>query len=161
MQKIVPSLWFNHNAEEAINFYISVFGEGKIISKSYYTESSPGTAGDVMGIEFELFGQRFFAINGGPAFKHSEALSLMVLCETQSEIDRLWDALSKNGGEESQCGWLKDKYGLSWQITPPVLLEKIRDKDKARADRVMQAMLKMRKINIAEIEQAYEGKKAA
>lgn len=155
MQKIVPSLWFNHNAEEAIDFYIAVFGKGRIVTKSYYTENSPGTPGAVMTVDFELFGQDFIAINGGPQFPFTNAVSFLIDCMDQAEIDRLWDALLE-GGQAQQCGWLTDKYGLSWQIAPRALDDMIRDKNPAKAHAVMQAMLQMIKIDMDELQRAYD-----
>ena len=149
MQKITPFLWFNENAEEAANFYISVFKNSRIISKM------PGPDGKVMGISFMLNGQEFQALNGGPKFKFTEAISLFVRAETQTEIDDLWERLSE-GGEKSRCGWLKDKYGLSWQVVPPVLGQLLSDQDPVKAQRVMMAMLKMDKIVILELLDAYQ-----
>lgn len=148
MQKIIPFLWFDNNAEEAINFYVSIFKNSKIISKT------PGPNGTLLTAEFQLEGQDFYALNGGPRFKFTEAISLFVNCQTQEEVDELWEKLSA-GGEESMCGWLKDKYGLSWQIIPAVLGELLRDKDPEKAGRVMQAMLQMSKIDIKTLQQAY------
>src|SRR5438105_9464250 len=140
MQKIVPFLWFDDQAEEAMNFYASIFKNAKIGSVSRYGEGGPGPAGKVMTASFQLFGQDFIALNGGPQFKFTEAISFLINCETQAEIDELWDKLLA-GGEPSQCGWLKDKYGLSWQIVPPVLSEMLQDQDAGQAKRVMDAML--------------------
>jgi len=156
MQKITPFLWFDNQAEEAMNFYVSIFKNSKIISVSRYGEGGPGPAGQVMTATFQLEGQEFIALNGGPAHKLTEAISLFVNCETQEEIDQLWEKLTE-GGEESRCGWLKDKYGLSWQIIPTALGELLGDPDPAKAQRVMQAMLQMNKIEIAGLRQAYEG----
>ena len=150
MQKITPFLWYNDNAEEAANFYISVFKNGKILTRM------PGPGGKVMGLSFELEGQQFQALNGGPHFKFTEAISLFVNCERQEEIDDKWEKLSA-GGEKSRCGWLKDKYGLSWQIVPPILGKYLGDKDPQKAQRVMQAMMQMTKIVIADLEKAYRG----
>lgn len=150
MQKIIPFLWFDSNAEEAINFYVSIFKNSKLLSKT------PGPDGKVLAATFQLEGQTFYALNGGPRFKFTEAISLFVNCETQEEVDELWEKLSA-GGEESMCGWLKDKYGLSWQIIPTVLGELMGDKDPVKAGRVMQAMLQMNKIDIQKLRQAYEG----
>jgi len=150
MQKITPFLWYNDNAEEAANFYISVFKNGKILT------TMPGPGGKVMGLSFELEGQVFQALNGGPHFKFTEAISLFVSCDTQEEIDDKWEKLSA-GGEKSRCGWLKDKYGLSWQIVPPILGKYLADKDPQKAQRVMQAMMQMGKIVIADLEKAYRG----
>lgn len=156
MQKITPFLWFNDNAEEAINFYTSLFPNSKIISVSRYGEGGPGTPGTVMTATFQLNGQEFMALNGGPQFRFNESISLFVRCETQEEVDRLWNALTSNGGEESMCGWLKDKFGLSWQIVPNALEELLSDPDPARAQHVTQAMLQMKKIDIPTLQRAYE-----
>ncbi len=157
MQKITPFLWFDNNAEEAMNFYVSVFKSSKALSVTRYGEGSPGPKGTVMTASFQLEGQEFIALNGGPHFKFTEAVSFFVNCETQEEVDELWEKLSA-GGEKSRCGWLKDKYGLSWQIVPTVLGKLLQDKDAAKAKRVMEAMLQMDKIDIARLKQAYEGK---
>ena len=153
-QKIVPFLWFDGDAEEAVNLYTSLFPKSRKINESRYPEGSAGTPGSVMTITFELFGQEFVALNGGPEFKPNEAMSLMVRCDSQEEVDKYWNALTANGGEESMCGWLKDKFGFSWQITPNRLMELIEDPDKEKADRAFKAMLEMRKIDIAKIEEA-------
>lgn len=156
MQKITPFLWFNNQAEEAMNFYVSIFKNSKIGSVTRYGDAGPGPKGSVMTATFQLEGQDFFVLNGGPQFQFTEAISFFVNCETQEEVDDLWSKLSA-GGKESQCGWLKDKYGLSWQIIPSELNVLLRDKNPAKAYRVMQAMLKMSKIDIARLRQAYEG----
>ena len=156
MQKITPFLWFDNQAEEAANFYTSVFKNSKILSISRYGEEGPGRAGTVMTVTFQLNGQEFTALNGGPVFKFTEAISFFVNCQTQEEIDELWGKLS-DGGEEGQCGWLKDKHGLSWQIIPTALMEMLQDKDAERAQRVMRAMLQMRKIDTEALREAYEG----
>lgn len=156
MQKITPFLWFNDNAEEAANMYTSLFPDGKISSISKYPESMPGMGGKIMTIGFELFGQHFTALNGGPQFKFTEAVSFVVHCKNQEEVDKYWNALLE-GGEPQACGWLKDKYGLSWQIVPDALLELMQDKDKEKAGRVMQAMMKMIKIDIQTLQKAYNG----
>jgi predicted 3-demethylubiquinone-9 3-methyltransferase (glyoxalase superfamily) len=155
MQKITTFLWFDHQAEEAANFYVSVFDDARIVKVSRYPEGLPAPAGSVMTVEFQLAGQTFVAMNAGPHFKFTEAISLLVECHSQEEVDRYWEQLSA-GGAESQCGWLKDKYGLSWQITPRVLLEWNSDPDPHKASRVMQAMLKMKKIDIAALQRAYD-----
>ncbi len=149
MQKIVPFLWFDGKAEEAAKFYVSVFRNSKIV------KVMPGPQGTAMGVTFQLEGQEFYALNGGPQFKFTPAISLFVNCETQQEVDQLWTTLSA-GGSDEQCGWLKDKYGLSWQIIPTVLGKMLGDKDPAKANRVMQAMLKMKKIDIKGLQQAYD-----
>lgn len=156
-QKIIPFLWFNDNAEEAINFYASIFKDSKIVSVSRYGEAGPGPKGSVMAATFQLEGQEFYALNGGPQFKFTEAISLFVKCETQSEVDDLWEKLSA-GGEKSRCGWLKDKFGLSWQIIPNILSKLLNDKDPEKSKRVMMAMLKMDKIDIKALQQAYDQK---
>ena len=149
MQKITPFLWFNNQAEEAANYYVSIFNNSKI------TNLMPGPHGTVMGVSFVLDGQEFQALNGGPQFKFTEAISLFITAETQPEIDELWEKLSA-GGEKSRCGWLKDKYGLSWQVVPSLLGKMLRDKVPAKAQRVMTAMLKMDKINIQALKEAYD-----
>jgi predicted 3-demethylubiquinone-9 3-methyltransferase (glyoxalase superfamily) len=154
MQKITPFLWFDDKAEEAMNFYTSIFKNSKIGSVSRYGEAGPGQAGTVMSAAFELDGQEFMALNGGPHFTFTPAISFFVHCETQAEVDELWDRLSE-GGEEGQCGWLMDKYGLSWQIVPSVLGELLGDKDPEKSQRVMHAMLQMKKIDIAQLKLAY------
>ena len=161
MQKITPFLWFNDNAEEAINFYVSIFKDSKIGTMTRYGDSGPGPKGALMTATFQLEGQQFMALNGGPHFKFTEAISLFVNCETQEEVDTLWDRLTADGGQPSQCGWLKDKFGLSWQIIPSALGRLMHDEDPARAGRVMQAMLQMQKIDIRKLKQAYEGEPAA
>jgi predicted 3-demethylubiquinone-9 3-methyltransferase (glyoxalase superfamily) len=155
MQKITPFLWFDDNAEEAVNFYTSVFKNSKVSEVSRYPEGSPGPAGKVMVAAFELEGQQFMALNGGPQFKFTEAISFLVNCETQEEVDDLWAKLSA-GGQTSQCGWLKDKFGVSWQIVPTALGRLMSDPDPAKSQAVMQAMLKMDKIDIAKLQQAYD-----
>lgn len=155
MQKITPFLWFDHQADEAANFYVSLFKNSKVVNVSRYGEAGPGVPGAVMIATFQLDGQEFTALNGGPQFKFTEAISFMVNCETQAEVDHLWEKLSA-GGEEGQCGWLKDKFGLSWQIVPTALGELASDPDPAKSQRVIQAMLQMRKIDIAELRRAYE-----
>ncbi len=154
MQKITPFLWFDGKAEEAMNFYISIFKNSKIVSVTRYGEAGPGPKGTVMGATFQLDGQQFFALNGGPHFTFSPAISLFVNCETQQEVDDLWEKLSA-GGEKQRCGWLKDKYGLSWQVIPSVLGEMLQDKDAERSKKVMEAMLQMDKIDIKTLKQAY------
>ncbi len=160
MQKIVTSLWFNDRAKEAVDFYVSLFEDAKITNISYMTESvakmGGNSVGDISAVDFELNGQNFMAINGGPMFTLSEAISILVNCKTQEEIDHLWEVLSE-GGEKGSCGWLKDKYGLSWQITPDTLDDMMRDSDTVKADRVAACMLKMGKLNISELEKAYKG----
>jgi predicted 3-demethylubiquinone-9 3-methyltransferase (glyoxalase superfamily) len=157
MQKITPFLWFDDQAEEAMNFYVSVFKNSKIISVNRLPEGTPGPAGKVMTATFQLNGQEFMALNGGPEFKFNESISFFVNCETQQEVDELWEKLSA-GGEKSQCGWLKDKFGVSWQIIPTALGQLLGDKDPQKSQRVMQAMLQMTKIDIAALRRAYEQK---
>src|SRR5712691_11156820 len=154
MQKITPFLWFDGKAEEAMNFYISIFKNSKIVSVSRYGEGGPGPKGTVMTGTFQLEGQQFMALNGGPHFTFSPAISFFVNCETQQEVDELWEKLSE-GGEKQRCGWLKDKYGLSWQVIPSALGEMLQDKDAEKAKRVMKAMLQMDKIDIEGLKQAY------
>jgi len=153
-QRITPFLWFDDNAEQAANFYVSVFPNSEVTEVSHYGEASPGVAGSVMVVSFRLDGQQFSALNGGPEFTFSEAVSFVIDCESQKEVDYYWDTLTKEG-EPSQCGWLKDKYGVSWQVVPRVLMEMLQDEDRERAGRVMQAMLQMGKIDIAKLEEAY------
>jgi len=156
VQKITPFLWFDGRAEEAMNHYVSIFKNSKVVSVTRYGDAGPGAKGTVMTVAFQLEGQDFVALNGGPQFKFNEAISLVVNCETQQEIDELWKKLSA-GGEPSRCGWLRDKFGLSWQIIPTVLGRMLQDKDPQKAGRVMQAMLQMDKIDINRLKQAYEG----
>ena len=155
-QKITTSLWFDNNAEEAMNFYVSIFRNSRIVELVRYGEAGPGPKGTVMSGTFELEGQQFIAINGGPHFKFTEAISLLVNCESQEEVNDLWNKLTADGGAPSQCGWLKDKFGLSWQIIPRALFEMMSDKDPARSKRVMEAMLQMRKIEISKLKEAYD-----
>src|SRR5688572_23533281 len=156
-QRISPCLWFNDNAEEAVNFYMSIFSNSKIIRTTYYEAAGAKVSGrpqgSVMTILFLLNGQEFLALNGGPAFKFTEAISLMINCSTQKEVDELWEKLSV-GGEKGQCGWLKDKFGLSWQVVPTVLGGLMTTKDTKKADRVMQALLQMHKLDIKKLEEA-------
>jgi predicted 3-demethylubiquinone-9 3-methyltransferase (glyoxalase superfamily) len=154
-QKLTPFLWFNDNAEEAANFYTSIFEDSKVIAVTRYGAAGPGPKGSVMTVKFQIEGQEFVALNGGPHFTFTEAISFVVNCDTQAEIDAFWEKLSA-GGEKSRCGWVKDKFGLSWQIVPSVLSELVAD-DAERADRVMQALLGMDKLNIAALEQAARG----
>jgi predicted 3-demethylubiquinone-9 3-methyltransferase (glyoxalase superfamily) len=164
MQKITPFLWFDHQAEEAVEFYPSIFKNSKIGSILRYGEEaakvseSRRPAGSVLTIEFEIEGQKFVALNGGPPFKFNESISFVVNCETQEEVDYFWEKLTAGGGEESQCGWLKDKFGLSWQVTPTVLIDMLHDEDHEKSESVMKAMLQMQKIDIQKLKAAYEGK---
>lgn len=156
MQKITPFLWFDNNAEEAMNFYTSIFKNSKVGNVVRYGEAGPGPAGSVLTASFEINGMEFTALNGGPRFKFTEAISFQVPCESQEEVDYYWNKLSE-GGQIQQCAWLKDKFGLSWQIVPTVLPKLLGDPDRAKANRVMQAMLQMKKIDIAKLQQAAKG----
>jgi predicted 3-demethylubiquinone-9 3-methyltransferase (glyoxalase superfamily) len=155
MQKITPFLWFDGKAEEAMKLYVSIFKNSKVLGVSRYGEAGPGPKGSVMTVRFELDGQEFIGLNGGPQFKFTEAVSFSVDCKTQKEVDELWERLSE-GGEQGPCGWLKDKYGLSWQIVPAVLGQMLSDPDRKKSKRVMEAMLQMKKIDIAGLQKAYE-----
>jgi predicted 3-demethylubiquinone-9 3-methyltransferase (glyoxalase superfamily) len=157
MQKISPFLWFDDQAEEAVKFYVSVFKNAKIGDIARYGDAGPGPKGSAMTVAFELEGLNMIALNGGPHFKFTEAISLSVDCEDQAEVDRLWDTLTADGGEPSQCGWLKDKYGLSWQIVPKIMGKLMSDPDPAKAKRAMEAMLTMTKLDIAALERAAAG----
>ena len=157
MQKIVAFLWFNDNAEEAMNLYTSIFKNSKIGDVTRYGKAGPGPPGSVMTATFELEGQQFMVLNGGPKFKFTEAISFFVNCATQAEVDELWSKLTE-GGQEGQCGWLKDKFGLSWQIVPTAMGELLGDPDPQKSARVMQAMLRMKKIDIAGLQLAHEGR---
>jgi predicted 3-demethylubiquinone-9 3-methyltransferase (glyoxalase superfamily) len=156
VQKISPFLWFDGKAEEAANFYTSIFNESKILNIARYGEAGPGPKGTVMAVTFQLEGQQFMALNGGPHYTFSPAISFFVSCETQTEVDELWDKLSE-GGSEVQCGWLKDKFGVSWQIIPKALMELMQDKDPVKSQRVFKAMLQMTKIDIEGLKRAYRG----
>ena len=157
MKKIYPCLWFDNQADEAANFYVSIFKNSRITSVSRYGDAGPLPKGTVMVATFELDGEKFMALNGGPLFKFSEAISFVVKCETQQEIDHFWEKLTAGGGQPSRCGWLKDKYGLSWQIIPTALEELMSGGDAVRSNRVMQALLKMDKLDIAGLRKAYQG----
>ena len=159
-QKIIPNLWFDTEAEEAASFYVSVFPNSRVVNVMHYTEGGPRPAGMVMTVEFELDGQRFVGINGGPEFTFDEAVSFQITCETQDEIDHYWERLSE-GGKEGPCGWLKDRYGLSWQVVPSGMEELFADADPQRATRAMQAMLGMGKLDIAALRGAADGAPAA
>jgi len=161
MSKITPFLWFDNQAEEAAKFYTSVFKNSKIGTMARYGDAGPGPKGSVMTASFQIDGHDFVALNGGPHFKFTEAISFVVNCESQNEVDYYWEKLAANGGQESQCGWLKDKFGLSWQIVPTILSTLLEDKDPKKAQRVMQAMLKMKKIVIADLQKAYDGQQTA
>ncbi len=155
MQKISPFLWFDDQAEEAAKFYTSIFKNSKITSRAYYGKEGPGPKGTVMSVSFQLDGQEFNALNGGPVFSFTPAISFFVNCETQTEVDELWEKLSE-GGSKEQCGWLKDKYGVSWQIVPGLLTRLISDPDPVKAARVTKAMLQMTKLDIAALQSAYD-----
>jgi len=157
MQKITPFLWFDNNAEEAINLYVSIFKNSKVGKVSRYGDAGPGPKGSVMTATFELEGQEFMALNGGPHFKFTPAISLFVNCETQEEVDEIWNKFLSAGGKADQCGWLTDKYGLSWQIIPKALGVMLSDPDPEKSQRVMKAMMQMVKIDIAGLKRAYEG----
>jgi predicted 3-demethylubiquinone-9 3-methyltransferase (glyoxalase superfamily) len=163
LQRITPFLWFDSQAEEAANFYVSIFENARVREASRYDEAASKAAGrpkgSVMTVAFELDGQEFIALNGGPMFKFTEAISFVVNCETQAEVDHYWDKLTA-GGQEVQCGWLKDRFGVSWQVVPTVLTELLQDKDPEKAKRVMAAMLQMKKLSIDGLKRAYEGRAA-
>ncbi len=162
MQKITPFLWFDNQAEEAAKFYASIFKNSNVGKSTRYGEAAEKAAGrpagSVMTVEFELEGQKFTALNGGPVFKFNESISFVVNCDTQEEVDYFWEKLSADGGQESECGWLKDKFGLSWQIVPTALIEMLHDEDAVKVERVMKAMLQMQKIDIRKLNAAYAGK---
>lgn len=156
MQKIVPNLWFDTEAEEAANFYTSIFKDSEIVNVLHYGEAGPREAGMVLTVTFRLQGQDFTAINGGPEFKFNEAMSLLINCESQAEVDYFWERLSE-GGEEGPCGWLKDRYGVSWQVAPTILERMLEDEDAEKATRAMKAMLEMKKLDVAALQAAYDG----
>jgi len=156
MQKITPFLWFNTNAEEALEFYAGIFKSFKVTSKSYWGKGGPGPEGTLMTAAFELEGQGFVALNGGPVFTFTEAISFMINCETPEEVDHYWDKLSSNGGTTSQCGWLKDKFGLSWQVVPTVLTKLAGNSDKKKVGSMMQAMMKMTKLDTKILQDAFD-----
>src|SRR5213594_204532 len=164
MQKFTPFLWFDDQAEEAADFYTSIFKNSRVGNILRYGEEAARVSesgrpvGSVLTIEFEIAGQKFVALNGGPQFKFNESVSFVVNCETQDEVDYFWEKLTADGGEESQCGWLKDRFGLSWQVTPTVLIDMLHDRDAAKAERVMKAMLQMQKIDIGKLKAACRGK---
>jgi predicted 3-demethylubiquinone-9 3-methyltransferase (glyoxalase superfamily) len=164
MQKITPFLWFDDQAEEAVKFYTSIFKNSKVGRILHYGEEAAKVSqtgrpvGSVLTIEFEIEGQKFTALNGGPQFKFNESVSFVVNCETQEEVDYFWEKLTRDGGQESACGWLKDKFGLSWQVVPRALIDMLQDKDPKKPERVMKAMLQMQKLDIKTLEEAYEGK---
>ena len=156
-QKIVPNLWFDTEAEQAADFYVSVFKDGRVINKTHYNEAGPREVGMVMTVEWEVKGMRFVGINGGPDFKFDEAVSFQITCEDQDEVDYYWENLIEGGGSEGPCGWLKDRFGLSWQVVPAGFEDILNGDDPEKARRAMEAMLKMRKLDIAELERAAEG----
>ncbi len=155
MQKITPCLWFNNNGEEAINFYASIFNDCKITNKKYYGEAGPGPKGSLLAATFQMEGQEFMVLNGGPIFQFSPAISFFVKCSTQEEVDNFWNKLSAEG-QEQQCGWVTDKFGVSWQIVPSILGELLDDPDEIKSQKVMYAMLQMKKIIISDLKAAYE-----
>ncbi len=155
MKKITPCLWFDDKAEEAARFYASIFKNSRVGDITHYGEGAPRPKGSVLTVQFQLDGQDYLALNGGPVFKFTEAVSFIVYCETQEEVDRMWESLSA-GGEKVQCGWLKDKYGMSWQVVPTVLTRMMTDPDPARASRVMQALMRMKKLDIQGLQEAYD-----
>jgi predicted 3-demethylubiquinone-9 3-methyltransferase (glyoxalase superfamily) len=157
MQQITPFLWFDCQAEDAAKFYVALFDNSRILKVVRYCAAGPGPAGTAMTVAFELNGTKFTALNGGPLFKFSEAVSFVINCDSQAEIDRLWEKLTAGGGQESRCGWLKDKYGLSWQVVPTVLPELVSDPDAAKAQRAMKAMMAMGKLDIAALKKAHAG----
>ena len=156
MKPITPCLWFDTEGEEAAKFYTSLFPNSRITEVTHYGPNTPGPEGAVLTVSFEINGQPFIALNGGPQFTFDEAISFEILCKDQAEVDRYWGALTGDGGEESQCGWVKDRFGVSWQVVPERLYELMRDPDTEKAQRAMQAMLKMRKLDVAELEKAFE-----
>ncbi|SCY67194.1 VOC family protein [Flavobacterium caeni] len=157
-QKIAPFLWFENQAEQAVNFYVSLFKDAKITDTTRYGKGAPGPEGEVMVMGFELFGQEFVALNGNTQCKFNDSVSFYVKCHTQQEIDQYWDGILAAGGQTLACGWIRDQYGVAWQITPPMLPEMLQDKDPEKAARVMQAMMQMIKIDIQKIQDAYDGK---
>jgi len=156
-QRIIPNLWFDTEAEQAAQFYVSVFPNSRVVGLTRYPQGAPGPAGSVMTVEWELDGQRFVGINGGPQFRFTEAVSFQITCADQDEVDRYWDALLAGGGEQLQCGWLKDRYGLPWQVVPEGMEELLADADAKRAQRVMQAMLGMVKLDVEALRRAADG----
>lgn len=154
--RIAPTLWFDRNGEEAVGFYTSIFKNSKVNSVTRYTAAGPGLEGSAMLIDFQLDGQQFLALNGGPEFKFTEAVSFTVHCDDQKEVDEYWNKLLAGGGQEVQCGWLKDRFGLSWQVVPDVLPKLLQDKDRKKATRVMEALLQMKKIDVAQLQRAHD-----
>ncbi len=161
MQKITPFLWFDNQAEEAVNFYVSVFKNAKVIGTTRCGEEGPAPKGSVLTVAFELNAQEFVALNGGPQFKFTEAVSFVVNCETQEEIDHYWEKLTAGGGQEIECGWLKDKYGLAWQIVPAAIWGWMQDKDPVRSQRVMNALMQMKKLDLPTLQRAADGPNSA
>jgi len=155
MQKVTPCLWFDGRVDEALDLYKSIFKDFKINALLRNTDASPGETGSILTATFEIFGQQFMILNGGPQFKHTEAVSFTINCDNQEEVDHYWYGLTKNGGQESDCGWLKDPFGISWQVTPTILPKLLMDKDPIKANNVMKAMMEMKKIDIAKLEEAY------
>lgn len=160
MPKIVPNLWFDGNAQEAAAFYLGVFPNSRIVQRTHYTEKGPGVPGSVMSVEFELDGQRFVGINGGPQFTFDEAVSFQIDCADQAEVDYYWERLTADGGRESMCGWLADRFGLSWQVVPVGWEDVLNDPDRARADRAVEAMMQMRKLDLAALKRAADGERS-
>jgi two-component system sensor histidine kinase QseC len=158
MQKISPCLWFDGQAEEAVQLYVSIFPNAKINEITRWGDTGPGKKGSVLTVTFTIEGQDFMALNGGPEYKFTPAISLMVSCRTQEEVDTLWSKLTAQGGEEVQCGWVTDKYGVSWQVVPEIFMRMIADKDQVKVDRVMKAMMPMKKLDIAALKAAFEGR---
>ncbi len=158
MQKITPFFWFDGQAEEAANFYVSVFESSKIVSTTYFGEDGPGPKGSVLTVGFQLNGQDFTALNGDPQFKFNESVSFVISCETQPKIDYYWEKLSTGGGQEVECGWVKDKYGVSWQVVPAIFWEWAKEKDTSGFDRVMRALMQMKKLDLAKLQAAHDGK---
>jgi predicted 3-demethylubiquinone-9 3-methyltransferase (glyoxalase superfamily) len=156
MKPFTPMLWFDGRAEEAMNFYVSIFPDSKVLGVMRNPGGAPGPEGHALTASFRINGQEFTALNGGPQFKFNEAVSFVIHCDTQEEVDKYWNALTTDGGQESACGWLKDKFGVSWQVTPNYLIEKLQDKDRNKSRKVMEAMMTMRKIDIAALKRAYE-----
>jgi predicted 3-demethylubiquinone-9 3-methyltransferase (glyoxalase superfamily) len=152
--KITPCLWFNFNAQEAVEYYVSLFPDSRVVSMFHYNDSIPDLKGQVLMIEFELAGERFLALNGGPQFPFTNAISLSIDCEDQAEVDRLWERITADGGEPGDCGWIKDKYGLSWQVVPRGMVELFADDDPDRAARAMRAMMTMKKLDLAQVASA-------
>ncbi|KGO88218.1 3-demethylubiquinone-9 3-methyltransferase [Flavobacterium rivuli WB 3.3-2 = DSM 21788] len=155
MQKVTPCLWFNGHVNEALDLYKNLFSDFKVKEISYYTEAAPGETGSILTVVFEIFGQEFMILNGGPQYKHTEAISFTINCDNQEEVDHYWNGLTANGGEESVCGWLKDPFGISWQVTPTILPKLLKDKDPVKANNVMKAMMEMKKIDISKLKEAY------